>query len=34
MMSYVLGIKWLSGCSEVGDHENGKSPHFIDQLAG
>ena len=20
-MSYILGVKWLSGCSEVGDHE-------------
>ena len=20
-LSYILGVKWLSGCSEVGDHE-------------
>ena len=20
-MSYVLGVKWLIGCSKVGDHE-------------
>ena len=33
--NYMLGIKWLSGCSEVGDHKRGgsKSPHFTGQLA-
>ena len=20
-MSYILGVEWLSGCSEVGDHK-------------
>ena len=20
-MSYILGVKWLSGCSDVGDHK-------------
>ena len=35
MVSYILAIKWLSSCSEVGDHERGgsKSPHFTGQLA-
>ena len=34
MMSYILDIKWLSDCSQVGDHTRGgsKSPHFTGQL--
>ena len=33
MLLYILDIKWLSGCSEVGDHENSNSLHFTGQLA-
>ena len=29
MMSYILDIKWLSGCSEVGDHTKGVASHPI-----
>ena len=34
MVSYILDIKWLRGCSEVGDHkrESRKSPHFFCQI--
>ena len=34
MMSYILDIKWLSGCIEVGDHTRGgsKSPNFTGKL--
>ena len=30
MVSYILDIKWLSGCSDIGDHTRGgsKSPPF------
>ena len=33
MLLYIGGIKWLIGCSEVGDHENSNSLHFTGQLA-
>ena len=34
MMSHILDIKSLSGCSEVGDHtkEVASHPHFTGQL--
>ena len=34
MMSYILDIKWLRGCSEVEDHTRGgsKSSYFTGQL--